>query len=637
VPEHSSGSHDVLRATVAYTALTIALTWPVTIHLTDHVPSDLGDPLLNAWILAWDASHLLRAIGGNVSALAGYWHANIFFPHPYALAYSEHLTGQAVQILPVYALTGNPLLCYNLLFLSTFVLSGVGMFLLCRELTANRTVAFVGGLAYAFAPYRFGALSHLQVLSSAWMPFVLYGLRRFFATRRPAPLAGAVASWIAQNLSCGYYLVFFSPIVVIYIVWELTVRRLWRSAATIRRLAMAVATVVLATAPFVVPYLRLRQLGFAARSLYETEHYSADVYSYLTAWSGLWIWGQLAETWPKPEGLLYPGATVLILAGIALVHAFRESRRIAIASADDALQDTALRLVTTRILIVCMTVLLTIVVGLLLGWSLRGPIKITSLIRPLVAAALIGVALLVISPTARRVARDWISSASGVFALLTIFAAAMSLGPDIHTRGKRLEDANVYLLFYRYVPGFDGLRVPARFGMIVALGLAVLAACGVAAARHRRSFIPVLAGVCIVLESLAIPLRIDSPGFTPSVYRFIAELPASAVLVELPIGDVSSEVRYVFYSTVHWHRLVNGYSGGEPLEYTLLADRLKDLVRDPDRAWQALASSGATHVVVHRAGYGKEADAVFQWLRAHGAREIASFDADRVFELSSRI
>ena len=46
-----------------------------------------------------------------------------------------------------------------------------------------------------------------------WMPFVLLGFHRYFETRRLAPLAGASLAWIAQNLSCGYYLLFFSPVV----------------------------------------------------------------------------------------------------------------------------------------------------------------------------------------------------------------------------------------------------------------------------------------------------------------------------------------------------------------------------------------------------------------------------------------
>ena len=103
-------ARDAAAATAAYAALTIALTWPLGAGLARDVPSDFGDPLLNAWILAWDATHLGQR----------WWNANIFHPHPLALAYSEHLLPQAIQILPFYAATKNPILCYNLLFLSTF-------------------------------------------------------------------------------------------------------------------------------------------------------------------------------------------------------------------------------------------------------------------------------------------------------------------------------------------------------------------------------------------------------------------------------------------------------------------------------------------------------------------------------------
>src|SRR5919109_5046463 len=111
---------DTLVAAAAFAALTLVFTWPLALGLTRDVPSDFGDPLLNAWILAWDATHLGR----------GLWNANIFHPHPLALAYSEHLLPQAIQILPLYTLTKNPVLCYNVIFLSTFALSGLGMFLL---------------------------------------------------------------------------------------------------------------------------------------------------------------------------------------------------------------------------------------------------------------------------------------------------------------------------------------------------------------------------------------------------------------------------------------------------------------------------------------------------------------------------
>ena len=82
------------------------------------------------------------------------------------------------------------------------------------------------------------------------------------------------------------------------------------------------------------------------------------------------------------------------------------------------------------------------------------------------------------------------ASPVGTLTLVTGLAFAMSLGPQIYAHGRLVEERNVYSLFYDFVPGFDGLRVPARFAMVVVLGLAALAGCGSwrprALARWRR-------------------------------------------------------------------------------------------------------------------------------------------------------
>src|SRR6185503_10358433 len=243
-----SSRRDACIVTIVYLALTIALTWPLATGLTRDIPGDFGDPLFTTWAMAWGATHLGP----------GWWSANIFAPQPLALAYSEHFLPQALQAFPVYAATHNPILGYNLVFLSTFVVSGLGMFLLGRELTGNRVPGFIAGLAFAFSPFRVASMPHLQVLSSAWMPLVLYGIRRYFVSKRTRPLAGAAAAWLLQNLSCGYYLLFFSPVVVLYIVWELTARKLWTNRLVVARVAIACAAVAAATVPFLVPYLELR-------------------------------------------------------------------------------------------------------------------------------------------------------------------------------------------------------------------------------------------------------------------------------------------------------------------------------------------------------------------------------------------
>ena len=139
----------------------------------------------------------------------------------------------------MYVVTGNPILCYNLLFLSTFVLSGLGMYQLVHELTGNRTAGFVAGLVFAFAPYRLPQSSHLHVLSSQWMPFVVYGLMRYFSSRRLLPLGGAALALVLQNLSSGYYLLYFAPFAAAFVLWEIWRRSLWRDLRMWRELSGA--------------------------------------------------------------------------------------------------------------------------------------------------------------------------------------------------------------------------------------------------------------------------------------------------------------------------------------------------------------------------------------------------------------
>ena len=631
----SSGRRDAFLVTFVYLALTIALAWPLPLGLARDIPGDFGDPLFSAWAMAWDATHLGR----------GWWSANIFAPQPLALAYSEHFLPQGLQALPIYWATRNPILGYNLVFLSTFVLSGLGMFLLARELTGSRAAGFVAGLAYAFSPFRVASIPHLQVLSAAWMPFVLYGVRRHFSTGRLRPLAGAAVAWIAQNLSCGYYLLFFSPVVALYLAWELTTRRLWTDRRALIRAAGLCAVVFIVTLPFLLPYLELRRLGFDPRSLTETKRFSADVYAYFTADPGLWFWGPRASAWPRAEGSLFPGLTIVLLAAFGAVarHTWtggREGRPPA----------------WHRLLMVVVIACWLAVLLLLFGKSIRLPgLRITEFSRTMIVAAGASAVLLAVSPLWRAALRRWLATPAGIFSIITIFAAAMSLGPDITAKGREVAGTSLYTAFYRFVPGFDGLRVPARYAMIVTLGLAVLGSLGLAAIdRRRRHYASVAAGALIVFEAIAIPIPINQysaeytqPGLAPlprvvatggaaapAVYGFIAQLPPSAVVIELPLGEPAFDVRYMWYSTLHWKRLVNGYSGGAPLHYEFLREALKDLATRPDRAWQAIADSTATHAVVHEGAYADERGRLFSdFFLAHGASAVAVFGTDRVFQL----
>jgi len=64
----------------------IALTCPLAKRLATAVPSDLGDPLLNVWILWWNAT--------TVPLTSSWWSLPAFFTDENVLTFSEHLAGR---------------------------------------------------------------------------------------------------------------------------------------------------------------------------------------------------------------------------------------------------------------------------------------------------------------------------------------------------------------------------------------------------------------------------------------------------------------------------------------------------------------------------------------------------------------
>jgi hypothetical protein len=204
------------------------------------------------------------------------------------------------------------------------------------------------------------------------------------------------------------------------------------------------------------------------------------------------------------------------------------------------------------------------------------------------------------------------------------------------------------------VPCFDGLRVPARYATVAALALATLAGLGVAAIdSRRRRYVAIAASIAIVVEALAVPIPINQTDSTYSqanlaplpdalalgasalpIYRDVAQLPADAIILELPVGEPAFDLRYMISSTEHWHRMVNGYSGFFPASYEPLTEAMKDVAARPDRAWQMVADSKATHVVIHAGAYRDDSGRrLGDWLRVHGAHEIASAGTDRLFAM----
>ena len=643
-----------------YVVLAVAMTWPLAPGIAGDVPGDLGDPLLVMWILGWGAEQLPRMLSGQAT-LTDYWNANIFHPEPLVLGFSEHLFAGVLQVLPVYWLTGNLILAYNLLFLSSFALSGFGMFLLVRDLLGDRVgdagpgavrsvalAAFIAGLIFAFVPYRLVQISHLQSLQTQWMPLALFGFRRYVVTGRVQALAGGSAALVMQNWSSGYYLMFFAPFAAAFVVHQMWAEKRLRARRVWAALAAATLAVIAATLPFLTMYLATREAHAFERPAGEVIGFSADVYSYLTAPAGLRVWGDVLRPYPKPEGELFFGLVPWVLFVVAVAW-------LCIPGVVSALRDSRRRIVVGGLIgFIGVQSIALIAIAFTGGFvtSVAGIQVRASNPAPIVAGVVVaGVALFALAPSLRPGCRDAARSPVFVSAVLTIVALWLSLGPVPQTFGQPLQIPGLYNVFTEWVPGFDSLRVPARYAMIAVLFLSVTAGFGAARMFGRTHWsVGVVLGLAFLVEAAFVPMtvnatwnesgvpppaRVEAAADAPAVYHTLAALPDGTVVAEFPFGDPEWELRYVYYSTVHWKRLLNGYSGGFPQGYRARVALLQRVREYPDAAWRALRDAGTTHVVVHgRALPPGEAALITQWLTDHFAVEIARFGDDVLFDVT---
>lgn len=290
-----------LVAAGALVALTCAYTWPLLLHVRTAVLHDRGDPLLVTWILWWSSK--------AVPLTGQWWNAPAFFPATGVFAYSENLLSLAPFTLPVLWTTGSAIAAYNVALLLSYILSGLGAYWLGFVLTKRHDAAFVGAVAFAFAPYRLSHTHHLQVLSSYWMPVALAALHVYGRTQQRSMAAIFAAAWLLQALASGYYLFFLSLLAGVWLAWFALGRFSVRHAAVLVSSWLIAALLLL---PIIIGYRSVHaQYGFK-RSIVEVVAYSADVGGILSASRDSLLWGWLHPI-PSDESELFPGATLVML------------------------------------------------------------------------------------------------------------------------------------------------------------------------------------------------------------------------------------------------------------------------------------------------------------------------------------
>jgi hypothetical protein len=530
--------------------------------IADHVPHDLGDPLLNVWIFWWNAQHL--------PLTADYWNAPAFAPAPNALALSETLLGLTWLTTPAQWLGASPVTAHNLIYVVTPVLNGLSMYWLCLTLFGRRDAAFVGAIAVAFAPYHASQVSHVQTRALFWMPVALVGLHKYWQTGRWRWLACLTAGVVLNGLTCGYFLLYFSVLLGIAIVWlTIATRDLGKAAHVGGAMAVALASLW----PIIGTFRDVQREWQLRRRVEEIESLSVDVSNFIAGSDALAIW-PIHTNAPFLQGGLYPQypgivLMILVLLGGAVIHRRRH------ADSSDLVLPSWMRWLRRVAVIVAGLAFAAGMTAWLAGpWAIGSVLTVSNAYKPIGLA--LNLVLLAALSSPRFIGLIRTGSVAGLYATAAVAAAICSLGPLARLFGRRFWYKPPYA-WLMALPGFESARVPALFSTIWLLCLGVLAAFVIARLlpRPSRQSALVVAAIAaaIVGDGWA---RIDA---TPIPQPMPVPVTADLV-VELPNRTWTEEAPAMYRGILHGKPVVNGYSAYAPPHYSLLRHDLERFCMD---------------------------------------------------------
>jgi hypothetical protein len=576
--------HD-LFVVLAFCALTAALTWPYVNYLRDVV-ADPGDPYLVSWILWWDYHQTFKDP-------LNLFHANLFYPLRYTLAFSEHCYGIAFLFFPLFALGFRPLTVHAVAMFLGFALCGYSAFRLARTLTGSQAAAWVTGIVFAFVPFRFHLLSHLPYLFTLWIPLLLEALVLFVRERsRKRAFWLGFAFFMNGITSVSLFSLTLVPAALCGVVL-LTRHGLWRDRQFWRRGAVALGVASIALLPFMLPYYFVSKIYGFRRSIEEVKANSAWPIHWLSVENRNKLWNRMGEgITGGAQFKLFPGLLPILFSLAAMFAVNPPEQNISTPEDSLARREGPGKWLSRLDAIILFTFALSIpAIGFDGTDAFSNFFYYVSSARVLAILTAAVIARCCISypsflrPTRRNLIETLRSeSRSDAFwmgIILTIVGFCYSLGWNFF----------FYRICYDLLPMFRSMRVPTRGAMFAYLGLAILAGLGVQQLalrigerrpRLRPAMLFTVACALLLVELNGAPLKMTRGDVFPDAVSLrLKETSMRGGLVVLPAGADFNH-RHILRSADHQKPLIVGTSGfNSPYEDQIEAWTSAGDIHDP--------------------------------------------------------
>ena len=572
--------------------MSILWTWPLVLHLQDHIPGLPGDNYSFLWNLWW----MRKAL--SAPELDFFHSQYLFSPFGVDLINHPHTALQAYLTATVFS--GLSIIqAENVYVITSVFLNAACAYALACEMTGDRRLALLAGVAFGGSPY-VGAhlLGHFDLLTAWVIPVFALFLRRSLQTGRVGPAIGCGMCLAVAAYSAYYHVVYLALLTVAYVAasWHIgrasiETRPQHPALFTVRLILVALAALdaflIVLIATTGGGTFSVAGIAISARGV---QNPLLVLWLILLAWV-LTKWRLRFRFEPPGAEMFWRGAQAVMIAVATfavvclplVVQAFR-----LVVSGRYVSQTYFWRSAPRGI--DALAPAFGNPFHPLFGGLATGLYERLGLDR-IEAVGWLGVVPLVVLLTGRGKWGD-VEEARRWKVVLCVFAV-WALGPFLTIAGF---DAGLLLpqALARFVPVVENARMPGRamVGVYLALGvLMVLRVAGMTGLKPcatdtvaqgfspagpsvAQGFSPGYVWVLLMLLALDyLPAPIPLTALDrPAVYEQLRTIDDSGAVIEVPfgIGDGlspgrgSQERRLLYYATIHGHPVVGGYIGRMP-------------------------------------------------------------------------
>jgi hypothetical protein len=551
-----------LWAIAGYAVVGVGFAWPLPARLATHLtgpPSgDTGVYVWNLWVFHHEIVH---------HHAFPYLTSTIFSLDPQAdLSLHNYTIFANVLGLPLLSQVGV-VATFNLLYILLTIVTAYAMFLLAREVTKSDAAAWLAGVLFAFSPTLVArGTAHFSLVEAAPLPIFAWLLLRAerSGSRLLGAALGATAAWAA--LCDVYYGVYCLMLALFHLAARtLRLELRWRDGPGSRwaHVLTGLIGIVAGVVGWVAvtgggrfdllgrtvtvqglhnPVLALCLLALVRLALATRPRLRVTVPPEIWRLIALIPYGTIA-------GLAILSPWLYTLAARAIEGRF-VAYRVFWRSSPAGVDALAFFMPNPSH---------PLYGALWQGWLTARPGGFAENVAgiPLIVFLVVGFAMW---RTGTWLSRYWVS--------LTLAFGALALGPFVVVGGMNTYVPTPWALL-RYLPVIGAARTPARFSVVMMMGVAVLAALAIQrilewSPGRRRLALGALGGV-LMFELLPAP-RVLYSAVPPAIYQRIASDPRDVRVLELPFGirdGLSSAGNFSaasqFYQTFHHKSLIGGY------------------------------------------------------------------------------